>query len=54
MKLTVIKNYPRLCLFARRDINEGEEIRYDYGEDSKKLPWVILIYICYTIGWMGY
>lgn len=28
---------PRLCLFARRDIGEGEELRYDYGVDD--LPW---------------
>lgn len=34
MKLKVFNNYPRLCLFALRDINEGEEIRYDYGDEN--------------------
>lgn len=48
MKLMVINSYPRLCLFAKREIKAGEEVRYDYGENTKKLPWVILMYICYT------
>lgn len=39
MKLKVLNNYPRLCLFARRDIGKGEEIRYDYGDSIKNLPW---------------
>ena len=34
MKLKVYNKYPRLCLFATRDILQGEEIRYDYGDDS--------------------
>lgn len=45
MKLLVVKDYPRLCLFATRDIDAGEEIRYDYGEDSNKLPWVMFYFI---------
>lgn len=32
MRLLVTENYPRLCLFANRDIKAGEELRYDYGE----------------------
>lgn len=39
MKLKVINNYPRLCLFARREIAKGEEIRYDYGDSVYNLPW---------------
>lgn len=37
MRLLVMDNYPRLCLFANRDIKAGEELRYDYGEFN--LPW---------------
>lgn len=37
MKLKVFNNYPRLCLFALQDINIGEEIRYDYGDEN--VPW---------------
>jgi len=28
---------PHVCLFARRHIEPGEELRYDYG--IKDLPW---------------
>uniref|UniRef100_A0A8W8MI49 SET domain-containing protein n=1 Tax=Magallana gigas TaxID=29159 RepID=A0A8W8MI49_MAGGI len=38
MRLLVTENYPRLCLFANRDIKAGEELRYDYGEAN--LPWL--------------
>lgn len=38
MKL-ISHKFPRLCLFAKRDILPNEEIRYDYGEESSKLPW---------------
>lgn len=37
MKLVMVENHPRLCLFANRDILKGEELRYDYGESN--LPW---------------
>lgn len=37
MRVLVTENYPRLCLFANRDIKAGEELRYDYGEAN--LPW---------------
>lgn len=39
MKLKVFKDYPRLCLFALRQIKAGNEIRYDYGEDRRLLFW---------------
>ena len=29
----------RLCLFAKKDIREGMEVRYDYGEPFAVLPW---------------
>lgn len=37
MKLKIFNNYPRLCLFAAKDIDPGEEIRYDYGDENT--PW---------------
>ncbi|XP_054872280.1 uncharacterized protein LOC111580096 isoform X3 [Amphiprion ocellaris] len=37
MKKLVSKGKPHLCLFALRDINPGEEITYDYGENE--WPW---------------
>nr|XP_022296603.1 uncharacterized protein LOC111106281 isoform X2 [Crassostrea virginica] len=37
MKLILVDNYPRLCLFAKRTIKCGEELRYDYGDAH--LPW---------------
>lgn len=39
MKLMNFKNYPRLCLFATREIQKGEELRYDYGDDPFNLFW---------------
>ena len=42
MNLLVFKNLPKLCLFSSRDISEGEEIRYNYGEEN--LPWREVIY----------
>lgn len=39
MKLMNFKNYPRLCLFATREIQKGEELRYDYGDDPINLFW---------------
>lgn len=39
MKLKVFNDYPRLCLFALKDIKAGEEILYDYGEDETLLFW---------------
>jgi len=46
MKKLVIGNEPRLCLFATRHINPGDEITYNYG--TMDYPWrqkrVCLIY----------
>lgn len=39
MKRIDVEDRPHLALFAVRDINTGEELRYDYGETSKYLPW---------------
>ncbi|XP_064635773.1 uncharacterized protein LOC135492955 [Lineus longissimus] len=36
-KVLAADGSPALCLFAKRDINIGEELRYDYGVDD--LPW---------------
>ncbi|XP_064653238.1 uncharacterized protein LOC135503564 [Lineus longissimus] len=36
-KVSTEKGSPALCLFANRDIEIGEELRYDYGVDD--LPW---------------
>lgn len=40
MKLKIFSNeqYPRLCLYALRDITTGEEITYDYG-DQENMEW---------------
>ena len=37
MRVVIHNNRPHLCLFAIRDIGEGEELRYDYGDPSA--PW---------------
>lgn len=34
IKKITVEGKPHLCLFARRDINPGEEITYNYGDDS--------------------
>lgn len=37
MKKIELEGKPHLCLFAMKDINNGEEITYDYG--GHDLPW---------------
>ena len=37
MKIIVVDNKPRLCIFASKDISDEEELRYDYGVTT--LPW---------------
>ena len=37
MKVIPIDGNPHLCLFARKNISKGEELRYDYGD--KNYPW---------------
>ena len=43
-KLHAIKNKPHLILIADRDVEEGEELTYDYGDRSKDAieshPWL--------------
>ncbi|MGL5355475.1 MAG: SET domain-containing protein-lysine N-methyltransferase [Cetobacterium sp.] len=37
MKKLELEGKPHLCLFAVKDIKQGEEITYDYGGND--LPW---------------
>lgn len=37
VKKKMFNGLPFLCMFALRDIGEGEELRYDYGQPD--LPW---------------
>lgn len=37
MKKIEVEGKPHLCLFALKDIKDGEEITYDYGGDD--CPW---------------
>jgi histone-lysine N-methyltransferase SETD8 len=45
-KVLVFNGTPRLILVARRDIEPGEELLYDYGDRSKESleahPWLAL------------
>jgi len=38
MKVITLQYLPHLCLFALRDINAGDEIRYNYGSFGH-FPW---------------
>ncbi|XP_048854576.1 uncharacterized protein LOC125722457 isoform X2 [Brienomyrus brachyistius] len=42
MKVIKVDGRPHLCLFALRDIKEGEEITYDYGTND--WPWREKVY----------
>ena len=37
MRKIVVNNQPHLALYAKRNIQKHEELRYDYG--LKDLPW---------------
>nr|XP_054752542.1 N-lysine methyltransferase KMT5A-like [Lytechinus pictus] len=37
LRVLLVENRPALCMFARRTINPGEELLYDYG--VQPLPW---------------
>lgn len=37
MKIVEVDKSPHLCIFASRNIQQGEELRYDYGVAT--LPW---------------
>jgi SET domain-containing protein len=39
MRKLVVNNRPHLALFATRDINPGEELQYDYGDDEHNVWW---------------
>ena len=46
MKLFIVDNQPQLYLVAKRDIDVGEELTYDYGDRCPKsienFPWLLL------------
>ena len=47
MKTLEFNKRPYLCLFAAKDIPQGEELLYDYG--IKDLPWeVCTLRACYS------
>ena len=35
MRVVIVDNHPKVVFFAERDIEEGEELAYDYGENRK-------------------
>ena len=37
-----VDNKPHVVIIAARNINENEAIRYDYGGDSRNLPWRVV------------
>ena len=37
IRIVVVDDKPRLCIFATKEIRKGQELRYDYGVPS--LPW---------------
>lgn len=39
MELLQVEGRTRLCLFASKDIQAGDEILYDYGDKNKNLWW---------------
>ena len=43
-KVVEVDGSPRLCLIAKRDIEIGEELQYDYGDRRKEaielFPWL--------------
>ena len=44
MRVVIEDNNPKVVFFAERDIEEGEELSYDYGENRKDVvaanPWL--------------
>ena len=44
-KMVILDHLPYLCLVAGRDICEGEQLEYDYGDRSKMSiqshPWLV-------------
>ena len=42
-KVTAVKGNRHICLYAKRDIEEGEELLFDYGYTPLKrgeIPWM--------------
>ena len=39
MRKMTIAGRPHLVLFAQKDINQGDEIVYDYGDSDENLWW---------------
>ncbi len=43
-KIMEVDDHPYLCLMAKKDVEVGEELQYDYGEKRvdviKALPWL--------------
>lgn len=37
VKIVIVDRLPHLCIFALKDIQSGDELRYDYG--IADLPW---------------
>ena len=38
-RIVIVEEFPHVCLFATTDIDIGSELRYNYGDGSKKLWW---------------
>jgi len=49
MKKLFVNGRPHLCLFAVSDIQPGEQILYDYGDDAGHLFWRDKVCIVYCI-----
>ncbi|TRY84947.1 hypothetical protein DNTS_019025 [Danionella cerebrum] len=47
MKKVEVEGKPHLCLFALKDIKDGEEISYDYGGDD--CPWRVQMELCANV-----
>jgi len=39
MRKVAVDNVVHLCLFATDDIKQGEQLFFDYGDDSDRLYW---------------
>ena len=47
--VVIFRNIPHLCFFAQENMEEGEELRYDYQDNPKALWWRKLVRIQSTI-----
>lgn len=46
MKKIECEGSPHLCLFAVKEISQGQEITYNYGDSS--YPWRTRVGLCYN------